>query len=188
MSPRKLRGDLPELGRWAAQHDHFQAQIVRQVGVQRGDDQFVVVVLQLHQVVAELRAVMVVDQRQRAGGVLRLARPSLLGKRVAEQLANGLAAGGELLLAAVAIELLQQVVFQRNRKADDFGHGSGQWAVDSGQWAVGSGQWTVGSGQWTVGSGQWAVDSGQWTVDSGQWAVDSGQWAENGNCPLSTVH
>ena len=48
------------------------------MGVQRGNDQVDVVVLQLRQMVAELRAVMVVDQRQRAGRVLRLARPGLL--------------------------------------------------------------------------------------------------------------
>ena len=68
----------------------------------------------------------IVDQRQRAGRILRVAQPGVLGERVAEQLADGLAAGGELLLRAVAIELFEQVVFQRHREADDFGHGIGK--------------------------------------------------------------
>ena len=95
--------------------------------VQRGYDQFIVLMLQLQEALAELRVVVIVDKRECAGGIFRVAYPSVFGERVAEQLANGLATGGKLLLATITIKLIQQIVFQRNGEADNFGHGGGYW-------------------------------------------------------------
>ena len=92
-----------------------------------GNDQLMVVMLQLHEAMAELRVVVIVDKRERACGIFRLAYPSVFGERVTEQLANGLATGGKLLLATITIKLIQQIVFQRNGEADNFGHGGGYW-------------------------------------------------------------
>ena len=59
----------------AAEHDDFQAEIVRQVRVHRGNHQIGVVVLQLREMIAKLRAVMVIDQRERARRVLAIGLP-----------------------------------------------------------------------------------------------------------------
>ncbi len=127
LQPPQLGSHFLEACRRTAQHDHLQAEVVRKVDVQRGYDQFIVLMLQLQEALAELRVVVIVDKRERAGGIFRLAYPSVFGERVAEQLANGLATGGKLLLATITIKLIQQIVFQRNGEADNFGHGGGYW-------------------------------------------------------------
>ena len=105
-----------------SEHHHLQADVVAEVRVERGDDQLGVVVLEVHQPVAELGPVMVVDQRKSADHLARSRLPLPLGELVADQLADRLAPGGQLLLPAVAIELLQQLVFHGDGKADDLRH------------------------------------------------------------------
>ena len=126
----QLRSHLLEVCRRTAQHDHLQAEVMRKVNVQRGYDQFIVLMLQLQEALAELRVMVIVDKRECTGGIFRLAYPSLFRERVAEQLANGLATGGELLLATVTIKLIQQIIFQRNGEPGDFGHGGCWLQVD----------------------------------------------------------
>ncbi len=122
----QLGGDRLQPVRWSAQDDHLQAQVVGQMGVQRRNHQVMVLVLHGHQAFAELGAMMVVDQGQRARRIARLAGPRLTRERIAQQLPDRLAAGGKLPLLAVAIEGVEQVVFQRDGEAGDFGHGGGR--------------------------------------------------------------
>ena len=59
--------DLLQFAGRTTQDDHFHANVVAKVGVQGGDDQVRVVVLQLDQLVTKLRAMVVVDQREASG-------------------------------------------------------------------------------------------------------------------------
>jgi hypothetical protein len=118
----ELRRDLLQPAGRAAKHDDLEAQIMRQVGVHRGDDQLGVVVLQLRKMIAELRSVVVIDQRERARRVLAIGRPCLKGQPLADKLPDRLASGSELACLAIAVELIEQVVFQRNGKTNDIGH------------------------------------------------------------------
>ena len=92
--------------------------------MQRRDDQIGVVVLQFGQAITELGPMVVVDQRERTGHVLRFGFPCPAGQRVADQLAHGLAARGEMFFVAKTVELFEQIVFQRYGKAYDLGHGA----------------------------------------------------------------
>ena len=107
----QLSGHLLQSTGWAAKYDHLEADVVRQMSVQCRHHQVMVVVLHVHQLVAKLRPVVVVDQCQRARGVLRFPVPRLFRELIAQQLPNGFAASGKLLLLAITIELLEQVVF-----------------------------------------------------------------------------
>jgi hypothetical protein len=82
-----------------------------------------VVVLEFEQLVTELRAVMVVDQCQRAGDFVGIRLPRSPSERIADKLPDRLTPRRELFLFAVPIKLLQQIIFERNRKTDDFRHG-----------------------------------------------------------------
>jgi hypothetical protein len=121
----QLRSDFLQSIGWAAEHDDFQAESVRQVGVHRRYHQIGIVVLQLRQMIAKLRAVMVVHQRQRSRRVLAIRLPSLGSKPLANELPQCFTARGELSHVAVLVELRQQIFFQRNGKANDVRHDEG---------------------------------------------------------------
>ena len=63
------------------------------------------------QMVAKLRAMVVIDQSECAGHILGVRGPSVGRQLVPDQLSYGLASRGEMLLRAETVELLQQVVF-----------------------------------------------------------------------------
>jgi hypothetical protein len=121
--PAELGGEFLQPRRPAAQDDHFQAQIMCQMGVHGGYHQVGVLVLQGGQMPPQLRPVVIVNQGQRAGGVTIVRLPGLGGQPFAEQLPDGFAAGGKLFFAAIMVKLSQQVFFQRHRKTDDGSHG-----------------------------------------------------------------
>jgi len=64
------------------------------------------IVLKFHQLVAELRPVMVIDQRQRPRDVFRIFNPGPSRKEVVDQLADGLAPSREPLFPAKTLKLL----------------------------------------------------------------------------------
>lgn len=111
--------NFAELPRWSPQQDDLQAQVMRQVRVHHRDNQIMMVVLELHELVAELTPMMIIHQRQCPHDIFRIFDPCPSGQRVVDELANRLAAGGKTLFAAVSLKPLQKVSLQRNGKADD---------------------------------------------------------------------
>ena len=68
--------DLLQLAGRTPQDNHLHANVVGQVGVHGGDDEVRVVVLQFHELVTKLRAMMVVDQREAPGHFMRTPTPT----------------------------------------------------------------------------------------------------------------
>lgn len=118
----KLRSDFLETPCLSPQDNHFQAEVMLEVGMERGNHHVGIVVLEFHQLIAKLWAVVIVDERKRARHVLLFGLPCPPRQCVADQLSNGLAPRGKLLLPAEAIKLFQEIVFQRDGETDDFRH------------------------------------------------------------------
>jgi hypothetical protein len=97
------RDPLQLAGR-ATQDNHFHANVVGQVGVQGGDDQVRVIVLQLNQLIPKLRAMVVIDQRERPGYLLVSRFPCPSRERISDQLPDGFATSCKLLLLAILVE------------------------------------------------------------------------------------
>lgn len=118
----KLGGDVPQAFGRAPKDDYLEAEIVLQVGVQHRNDQVRVVVLQVHQLVTKLRPMVIVDQGECAGHLVRARFPSLMRQLVANELANRLAPRGKLLLLAIAVELIQEIILDGYREPYNFAH------------------------------------------------------------------
>ena len=100
----------------AAQHDHLQTEIVRQVDVHRRADVVAEIVLERGQLLAQIARVVVVDQRQRpdrVDAVGDLGAPHLGAAEIAQQLRPGAAA-----LARQRVELAQQRPLHRDAEPD----------------------------------------------------------------------
>ena len=62
--------------------------------------------------VAELRTVMVIDQRERSRRVLAIGFPGFGGQPLANKLANRFTASGKLPCPTITVELFEQLVFE----------------------------------------------------------------------------
>lgn len=99
-------GNLPQLFGRTSEDDDFQAQVGCQMGVKSRDDQLRVIVLELHQLIPKLRAMVIVNERQGPGDIFRIFDPGPPGKRVMNQLPNSLAPRGKTFLPTKALKLL----------------------------------------------------------------------------------
>ena len=111
-------GKAANLLRRAAQDHGFQAMVVVQVGMHRRHRQVVVVVLQagdaLHQV-----ALVVVEHVRQAGDAVSRRVVVLAGtlQFAAQQVAHGFGAGGIATVCDPVVELVRQLVVERDREA-----------------------------------------------------------------------
>jgi hypothetical protein len=103
--------------RLALHDDHLQAEIVREVDVQRGAHAVAELVLHLRQLLAEVAHVVIVDERERADGahaLLHLGPPDLGPRQIAEQLRARAPA-----LAREGVHLLEQGALDSNAEPDE---------------------------------------------------------------------
>lgn len=107
----------------ASQDDHFEAMRVVEMHVHRRDDHLRAAVLDFGQLVEQPRAVMIVNQSERGDGVSRVFRPGVFGQGAADEQADRFAAGRRSVLLRVALELFEQVGFERHAESDKIGHG-----------------------------------------------------------------
>jgi len=117
--PAKPGRDFAKLPGWSPQQDDLQTQIVGQVRMDHRNDEIMVIVLEFHKLVAELTAMMIIHQRQSPRDIVCIFDPCTPRQRVVDELANRFASGGKTLFATISLKPLQQVPFQRDRKANN---------------------------------------------------------------------
>jgi len=103
-------GELPDFRRLAFHDDHFQAVVVVQMNVQRGEDLVVILVLQLGELFAEQPDVMVVEQRHGTGYQSRGLDSRLLNQFRPDEIAKRFRAIGVAAAGNERVELLQQAM------------------------------------------------------------------------------
>ena len=110
----QLRRDLLNLHRSASQHDDFQAQIVIQMDMRRGDDEVGMPMLDFQHLFDKLLTMMVEDKGQRAGRVGSVLGPTHVGQLLVKKLADRFASGGNFAFLTKSIEAFEKVRFQRD--------------------------------------------------------------------------
>jgi hypothetical protein len=88
-SADQLIGNSFDQWRLAPNDEHFEAIVVIQVDVQRRDDRFVMVVLEVGQGLLQSVFVMVIDQRDCAGDLVMAKLLLVFDKLVADHVGNG---------------------------------------------------------------------------------------------------
>ncbi len=122
LQPAQFRRHFLQRRRLATEDDYLQAVVVVEVDVHRRNHHVGVSMLQFQQFICQVRAVVIVDEGQCRGGVLGVGSPGVAGQRLAQQLPDRLAARCEAAFLAVAVELFQQLGFQRYRKTHQVRH------------------------------------------------------------------
>ena len=82
-------GDLADLRRRAAHHEHFETVVVVQVDMQRRDDDLVVIVLDVGEGGLDVLFVVVVNERDRAGDFFVAEFLAMLDQVVADHVRDG---------------------------------------------------------------------------------------------------
>ena len=116
LEPAQLRRQGLQLGRWTTQGDQLETQVVIEMHVQSCDHPVGVGVLQFQHAIGQARVMMIVNEGQARGDIGGILLPSNRGQFLPQELPNRFTACGELALLAVAIECLEQLAFERDRK------------------------------------------------------------------------
>ncbi len=109
--------NFTKLSGWSPQQDDLQAQIMCQVRMDHRNDEVMMIVLEFHELVAKLTAMVIIDQRQSARHVLCIFDPCPSRQRVVDELADCFTSGGKTLFTTISLKPFQKILFQRNGKA-----------------------------------------------------------------------
>jgi hypothetical protein len=93
-----------------------------QMDVLGGYDDLVEVVLQFHQSVGKLSLVMIVDEHDGPRHFLSRS-PFVFHQTLPDEVSDGLGAGGIVLGSDEGVELLQEILGERDAESADTGHG-----------------------------------------------------------------
>ena len=122
MGRNKFVGDFLDQTRLAAHNQHLQAIVVVEMDMDSGDDDFVMVVLDVRQCGLNMLPVVVVNESNRAGDFL-VAKPlPMLDEPIANHVGNGQRAVLVTLFVGHMVELIQQSWRQGHAEAGDRFH------------------------------------------------------------------
>lgn len=118
----QLFGDRFDLLCGAAKQNDFHAVVMVEVGVHRGDDIVVMLVLLLREVLGHAPPVMIIDQHDRGRRFAAGRLPFGIDQVVADEIADSLGTVGIPALLDIGVETLEQLFGQRDTETDAFFH------------------------------------------------------------------